>query len=158
MQKWLRRVRGAIGMGLTWAAALFAVGSVPRWMFGVNTDVPIPFVFGVFGFVAGVTFSAVLVLTESRRSLDQMSLRRFAGWGAITGLLLSALWTNAVSLPWEQSLALAPTFALACAACASGSLALARRAVRRELPDGRGDTAEPKLAGREKRRRLGGGD
>jgi hypothetical protein len=158
MQKWLRRVRGAIGMGLTWAAALFAVGSLPRWMFGVNTDVPIPLVLGVFGFVAGVTFSALLMLTESRRSFEQISIRRFAGWGAVTGLLLSALWTNAVSLPWEQSLALAPTFALACAACASGSLALAKRAVRRELPDGRGDTAGPKLTDREKRSFLGGGD
>src|SRR5258707_2008215 len=89
MRKWLRRIRGAIGMGFTWAAALFAVGSVPRWVFGVNTDVPIPLVFGVFGFIAGVTFSALLVLAESRRSIDQMSIRRFAGWGAITGLLLS---------------------------------------------------------------------
>ena len=157
MQKWLPRVRGAIGMGLTWAAALFAVGSLPRWMFGVNTDVPIPLVFGVFGFVAGLTFSVLLMLTESRRSLDQMSIGRFAGWGAITGLLLSALWTNAVTLPWEQSLALAPTFALACAACASGSLALARRAVRRELPDSRGDPVALKLTDREKRNFLGGG-
>src|ERR1700704_4633224 len=151
MGKWLRRIRGAIGIGLTWAAALFAVGSVPRWVFGVNTDVPIPLVFGVFGFIAGVTFSALLMLTEGRRSFDQMSIRRFAGWGAITGLLLSALWTNVVSLPWGQSLALAPAFALACAACASGSLAMARRAVRRELPDGRGDAGGAELTDYEKR-------
>jgi hypothetical protein len=145
-------------MGLTWAAALAAVGSVPRWVFGVETDAPIPLVFGVFGFIAGVAFSALLMLTEGRRSLDQMSIPRFAGWGAITGLLLSALWANAVSLSWGEVLAIAPTFALACAVCASGSLALARRAVRRELPDSRGDAAEPKLADREKRNLLGGGD
>jgi len=150
MGKWLRRIRGAIGMGITWAAALFVVGSVPRWVFGVNTDVPIPLVFGVFGFIAGVTFSALLMLTEGRRSFDQMSIRRFAGWGAITGLLLSALWANVVSLPWGEALAIAPVFALASAACASGSLAMARRAVRRELPDSRGDTAEAE--------RLGGGN
>ena len=158
MRKWLRRIRGAIGMGFTWAVALAAVGSVPRWVFGVNTDAPIPLVFGVFGFIAGVTFSALLMLTEGRRSFDQMSIRRFAGWGAITGLLLSALWANAVSLRWGEVLAIAPTFALACAVCASGSLALARRAVRRELPDSRGDTAEAELTDHEKRNLLGGGD
>ena len=158
MGKWLRRIRGTIGMGLTWAAALFAVGSVPRWVFGVNTDVPIPLVSGVFGFIAGVTFSALLVVAESRRSFDQMSIRRFAGWGAITGLLLSALWANAVSLTWGEVLAIAPTFALACAACASGSLALARRAASRELPDSRRDTAEAELTDYKKRNLLGGGD
>ena len=157
MRKWLRRIRGAIGMGFTWAAALFAVGSVPRWVFGVQTDVPIPLVFGVFGFIAGVTFSALLVLAEGRRSFDQMSIRRFAGWGAISGLLLSALWANAVSLRWGEVLAIAPTFALACAVCASGSLAVARRAVSRELPDSRGDTAEAELTDHEKRKLLGGG-
>src|SRR3979411_1424074 len=120
MGKWLRRIRGAIGIGLTWAAALFAVGSVPRWVFGVNTDVPIPLVLGVFGFIAGVTFSALLMLTESGRRFDQMSIRRFAGWGAISGLRLSALWANAVSLRWGETLAIAPAFALACAVCASG--------------------------------------
>jgi len=158
MRKWLRRVRGAIGMGFAWAAALFAVGSVPRWVFGVNTDAPIPLVFGVFGFIAGVTFSALLMLTKGRRTFDQMSIRRFAGLGAIAGLLLSALWANAVSLSWGELLAIAPTFALVCAVCAAGSLAVARRAVSRELPDSRGDTAEAELTDHEKRNLLGGGD
>ena len=149
MRKWLRRIRGAIGMGFTWAAALFAVGLVPRWVFGVNTDVPIPLVFGVFGFIAGVTFSGLLVVTEGRRRFDQMSLPRFAGWGAMGGLLLSALWAKAASLGWGDVLAIAPTFALACAACASGSLALARRTVRQALPDRRGDTTEAELTDHE---------
>ena len=134
MRKLLQRIRGAIGMGVTWAAACFVVGTVPRWVFGVNTDVPIPLVLGVFGFLAGVTFSVVLVLTEGRRSFEEMSLPRFAGWGAAGGLLLSGLWASAASLGWGDVLAVAPTFAFASAVCASGSLALARRAGRRELP------------------------
>jgi hypothetical protein len=141
MWRWLRRIRGAIGIGLTWAAAWSAVGSVPRWVFGFNADVPFPLVFGVLGFIAGVTFSGLLVLTEGRRRLDQMSLPRFAGWGAVSGLLLSALFVKAASLGWAEVLALAPTFAVACAVCASGALAMARRAVRRELPDSRGNPA-----------------
>ena len=114
-------------MGLTWAAACFVVGTVPRWVFGVNTDVPIPLIFGVFGFVAGVTFSGILALAEGRRRFDQMSLPRFAAWGATGGLLLSAVWAKTISLGWGDALAVAATFALASAICASGSLALARR-------------------------------
>lgn len=147
MGKLLRRIRGAIGMGLTWAAAWSAAGLVPRWVFGFNADVPFPLVLGVLGFIAGVTFSGLLVLTEGRRRLDQMSLPRFAGWGAMGGLLLSALFAKAASLGWGDVLAIAPAFALACAGCASGSLALALRAERRALPGIRRDTAEAQLTG-----------
>jgi hypothetical protein len=158
MRTWLRRIRGAIGMGLTWAAAWFVAGSVPRWVFGVNTDAPLPLVFGVFGFIAGMVFSAVLALTEGRRSFDQMSLRRFAVWGAVSGLLLSAVIAKVASLGWGDVLALAPTLAVASAVCASGTLAMARRAVRRELPDGRGNSADVELTDREKRKLFGGGN
>src|SRR5919204_531474 len=154
MRKWLRRIRGAIGMGVTWAAAWSAVGFVPRWVFGIYSDLPFPLLFGGLGFIAGVTFSGLLVLTEGRRRFDQMSLPRVAGWGAMGGLLLSALFVRGASLGWGEVLALAPTFALACAVCASGSLAVARRAVRRELPDIRGDTAEAELTDHEKRKLL----
>ena len=130
MRKWLRRIRGAIGMGLIWAVAWGAAGMVPRWILGINADVPFPLVFGVLGFIAGVMFSGVLVLTEGRRRFDQMSLPRFAGWGAVGGILLAALFAKAASLGWGDVLAVAPTFALASAICASGSLAVARRAVR----------------------------
>jgi hypothetical protein len=142
MNKWLRRIRGAMGIGFTWAAAWFVAGLVPRWVFGFNADVPFPLVFGVLGFIAGVTFSAVLVLTEGRRRFDQMSLPRFGAWGAVGGLLLAALFANAASLGRGDVLAIAPTFALASAICAAGSLALARRVARRELPDSHGDTPE----------------
>ena len=157
MRTWLRRIRGAIGMGVIWAAAWFAVGSLPRWAFGVNTDAPLPLVFGVFGFVAGVIFSAVLTMAEGRRSFDQMSLPRFAGWGALGGVLLSAVIARVGSLGLGDVLALAPTLAIASAGCAAGSLAIAKRTVRRELPDGHGNTADGELADDEKRKLLRGG-
>ncbi len=143
MRKWLRRIRGAIGMGLTWAIVLGAVGGLPRWVFGVNTDVPIPLVAGVFGFIAGVTFSGLLVLIEGRRPSAQLSLPRFAAWGAMGGLLLSALWAEAASLSLGDVLMVAPAFAVACAACASGSLLLARRAEPRALPGVHGEIDRP---------------
>src|SRR3954468_2183233 len=134
MQTWLARVRGALGMGVTWAAAWFVAGSLPRWVFGFNPDAPLPLVFGVFGFIAGVVFSAVLALTERRRRFDELSLPRFAGWGAVGGVLLSGVVAKIASLAWGDVLALAPTLIVASAVCASGSLALAKRAASRELP------------------------
>lgn len=158
MRKWLRRIRGAIGMGFTWAAAWFSVGFVPRWVLGIDSDLPFPLLFAGLGFIAGLTFSGLLVLTEGRRRFDQMSLPRFAGWGALGGLLLGVLFVRGAAYGWGEVLAIHTTFALACAACASGSLTVARRAARRELPDGRGDTTEAELTDQEKRDLLGSGD
>jgi hypothetical protein len=135
-------------MGFTWGAAWFAAGSVPRWVFGVSTDVPIPLVFGALGILAGITFSGLLVLTEGRRRLDQMSLPRFAGWGAMGGLLLSAVFVR-TAVGWGEVLAIPTTLALACAVSASASLAGARRAGTRELPDSRGNTARAELTDRQ---------
>ena len=139
MQKWLRRIRGAIGIGFTWAAAWSAAGLVPRWILGFNSDAPFPIIFGLLGFVAGITFSVLVVLTAGRRRFDEISLPRFAGWGAAGGLLLSAAFAKAASLSWRDVLAVAPTFAVASAVCASASLAVARRALRQELPEGVGE-------------------
>ena len=152
MQKWLRRIGGAIGMGVTWAVVWSAVGMVPRWLFGFNTDAPFPIIFGVLGFLAGAIFFAVLMLFEKRRELDQMTMPRFAIWGGVSGFLLSALFTRIASLGAADVFVIAPTFAVACAACASGSLALARRAEMRELRSASGDTAQAKLTDSEKRK------
>jgi hypothetical protein len=149
---WLRRVRGTIGMGFIWGAAWSVVGFMLAVATRFQADAPFPLIFGVLGFFAGVIFSAFLALTEGRRSLDQMSLPRFAGWGAIGGLLLSALFAKAASLGWGDVLAIVPTFAFASAVCATGSLAVARRAVRRELPDISEDTSEAELTDHKKRK------
>ncbi|HEU4996896.1 MAG TPA: hypothetical protein VFT29_18895 [Gemmatimonadaceae bacterium] len=150
MRKWLRRIRGAIGMGFTWGAVWAGAGMVLAVITRFQADAPFPLIFGVLGFFAGVIFSAFLALTEGRRRFDQMSLPRFAAWGAVGGLLLSAIFAKAASLEWGDVLAIVPTFALASAVCASGTLAVARRAASRALV--RQDTAE--LTDHEKQQRL----
>jgi hypothetical protein len=122
-------------MGLTWAVALSAAGAVPHWLFGFTPDAPMPILFGLFGFVAGVTFAGILALTEGRRNFGQMSMPRFALWGGLGGFLLSGAWTRIISLNAPDALGIALAFTAASAACAAGSLALARRAERRELAD-----------------------
>jgi hypothetical protein len=137
MTKWLRRIRGAIGTGLTWAVAWGGVGTIVMLGFllrtGSRPDAPFPLVFGVFGFVAGVIFSGVLGLVEGRRRFDQLSLPRFAAWGAAGGFVLAAAFVLAVSLSADPAflwnlVVVGPLFAVAAAGSAAGSLALARRA------------------------------
>lgn len=152
MKNLLRRVRGAIKMGLIWAVPWSAAGLLPRFILGYNPDAPFPIIFGVLGFAAGVTFSVVLMLTEGRRRFDQMSMPRFAAWGAAGGLLLSAFFARAASLGWADILMVAPTFAVASALCASGSLAVARRALRSGVPEIGLDSAEAQLADPETQR------
>lgn len=128
MKKWLRRIRGAVGMGLTWALAWFGAGIALLLVVGPDAaDVPFPLGFGALGFLAGVTFSGVLGLMEGRRRFDQMSLPRFAAWGAAGGFLLSGVFAWAAGLGGEF-LILGPVFALAGAGSAAGTLALARKA------------------------------
>ena len=94
MRKWLRRIRGAIGIGLTWALAWFGAGLL-LLVVGFRADVSFPLFFALLGFLAGVTFSGVLGILGGRRRFDQMSLPRFAMWGGGGGLLLSGCNPNA---------------------------------------------------------------
>ena len=130
MRKLLRRVRGAFGMGLAWALAWGGAGVVMAVVTGFTADVPFPLFFAMLGFIAGVIFSAVLALASGQRSFDQMSLTRFATWGAVGGIVMSAFFARAASLDWKDMLMVGTIFALASAVCAAGSLALARRAQR----------------------------
>lgn len=143
MSRWWRRIRGTIGMGLTWGLAWFGAGVVLLLVVGFGAaDVPFPLGFGALGFLAGATFSGILGIVERRRSFDQMSLPRFAAWGAVGGLLLSAVFILASDVGVDNLLVLGPVFALASAASAAGSLALARRAGEGESLD-----AAPEAAG-----------
>jgi hypothetical protein len=163
MTKWLRRIRGAIGTGLTWAVAWGGVGTIVMLGFllrtGSRPDAPFPLVFGVFGFVAGVIFSGVLGLVEGRRRFDQMSLPRFAAWGAAGGFLLAAAFVLAVSLTGDPAflwnlVVVGPLFAVAAAGSAAGSLALARRAQDPELLETTEDATAVEVSESESRKVL----
>ena len=132
MQRWLRRIRAAIGVGLTWGAAWFGAGMILLLIVGVGAaDVPFPLFFGLLGFLAGAMFSGILALLAGRRTFDQMSLPRFAIGGALGGLILSGIVTLAAG-PGPELMVVGPVFALAGAVSAAGTLAIARRAEKRE--------------------------
>ena len=140
LSNWMRRIRGAFGMGLTWALAWFAAGMALLLVVGPDAaDVPFPLGFGMLGFFAGATFSGVLGLVDGRRRFDQLSIPRFAGWGAVGGLLFSGIFVLAAGLGVGVLVVLAPVFSLSSAVCAAGSLALARSAEEPALLDAGGD-------------------
>ncbi len=164
MKKWLRRVRGAVGVGLTWAVGWTVVGlSVMMFadaFLGFDAsvvDLWIP-VFAYPAFLSGVTFSTVLGIAGRRRRLDEMSLRRFAGWGALGGLLvggfIATMGTVAGFPGW--GLVIGSTVTMLCTGSAAGSLALARMAEERALLAATADLAEVGLTGGEMQELLGG--
>ncbi len=98
MNKWLKRIRGALGMGLAWAAAWFVVGAIFGLVAGIASVVTgvgaglilgsvlfFSVFFGMCGFVGGAAFAVVLGIAERRRRLDEMSLPRFSAWGGWGG-------------------------------------------------------------------------
>lgn len=152
MKTWGRRIRGAIGMGLAWAAAGFGAGILLARVSSVDADLPFALLFAPLGFFAGIIFSGILVVIEGRRGFDRLSLSRFAGWGAVSGLLLSGIFVVGAALRgaslWGEFLVFGPVLTMAGAVCAAGSLALAKRAEKRELPRPSKDPAEAELLGR----------
>ena len=134
MKNLWRRIRGAVGMGLTWAAAGFGAGILLARVSPVNPDLPFALLFAPLGFAAGIIFSGILVVIEGRRGFDRTSLPRFAGWGAVSGLLLSGIFVVGAALRgsslWEEFLVFGPALVIASAVCATGSMALARLARR----------------------------
>jgi hypothetical protein len=94
MKKWLKRIRGAVGMGLAWAAVWTGVGAILQPVVA-GAVVMVELFVGALGFAAmgsigGAIFSMALGIAEGRRRFAEMSLPRFAGWGALGGLFIIA--------------------------------------------------------------------
>jgi hypothetical protein len=146
----MRRARGAIGIGLTWAAAWFAAGIIFMVAAAPHPENPFFVAWGVFGFIAGLVFASILGIIERHRGIDQLSLPRVAGWGAIGGLSLAVIVQLAGLV--GQFLLVGPLFALAGAGCAAATLALARKGDERRLLHSSADLSVPALTAHERRK------
>lgn len=148
MKKWLRRIRGAVGMGLTWAL-VWAPVAVLIGLFvdpDGSMDEMWPAIGAYPGFLGGVVFSIVLAIAARRRRLEDLSLPRVAAWGAAAGLLVGVLpftiGESTTERPlWLLATVVIGTITLLSAASAAGSLALARRAQKRALSAAFADAA-----------------
>lgn len=143
MTRWLRRLRGVIGMGITWAVGWALMGIL---MIPVRTFVPGQF-FQVFdapppalavpGFVGGVLFAIVVGIAGKRRRFSELSLPTFTAWGALGGVLLSLVPALLVGMgvasasegaaeSWRLTAIVGLPFTLMGAASAAAALLVAR--------------------------------
>ncbi len=143
----MRKIRGFLGTALVWAFAFLPV-AVTLGVYRAVTlqvDIPIPLSFRInailvvaasytlWGAISGGVFAFVLALAERRRAVEDLSTWRVAMWGAVgttslpaAVIILVFLSEGEVFFGWPATILLAVSAALG-AACAVGTLALARR-------------------------------
>ena len=128
MRAFMRWLRGAVSIGLTWAALWVLIGLVLFTVIrivhpedigpgeGLGKVLPI---LGLVGLLSGLGFAGLFSLGERRRTLRQLSLGRVALWGLLGSAAIPLLMGTDGSMGWLTGV-LGATFA-------AGSVALARR-------------------------------
>lgn len=94
MKKWMSGIRGTVLMILLWIVGwgLGFGGLIEAFVDPDGEILDIWFTaMAIPGFIGGVVFSALLRIAEGRRSFDEVSLMRFAIWGAATGLVIGGI-------------------------------------------------------------------
>ena len=145
MKKWLRRIRDAVAMGLTWAVqwAVLAVliGTITESLSGYSLEIHLDplMALAMPGFIFGVIFYTVIWFAEGSRRFDELSLSRLAAWGAVVGLLLGvlsfALGTPSGRFPlWLVVVIIVGSSTLLSTVSAVGSALLFRYFVRHKIP------------------------
>jgi hypothetical protein len=137
--KWLRKLRGLLGVGLTWGLLWGAIGAAIGLVVGLldpgawtlaNPVAEWALGLGVYGVVSGVGFGGLLSLGEGKRTLRDLSLRRVALWGvlgsAAVPLLFLGFFDAGTSL-WDVVSAMLVTAGLG-GTFAPGAIVVARRA------------------------------
>jgi hypothetical protein len=92
MKRLLRRVRGLLGVGISWGTLWGAIGAGIGFVLGLidpslwALDNPVAvwgIGMGAYGFVSGVGFGTLLSLGEGSKLLRELSLKRVALWGIL---------------------------------------------------------------------------
>ena len=164
MRKWLRRIRAAVLMGLTWAVVWLPAGLLLGLILDPDGSMDEPWVVvgALPGFLAGVVFSVVLGIAAGRRRLDELSVAKVGGWGAVAGLLIGSLpfvlgdQDPDTERVWLLPVVVISSLTLLSAVSAAGSLVLARKSERQELPAARPDVAGVGVAESEAQELPGG--
>lgn len=96
----LRKLRGALGIGVTWGVSWALLGALLGILVGIvrPSDIDpgegpatIARVLGFVGLISGIGFATLLSLTESRKSIRELSLVRAALWGFLGAAAIPAL-------------------------------------------------------------------
>lgn len=145
MRGFMRRLRGAFGIALTWGVAWAVAGAIVAAIIGwfeppVDPNIPLlqaellraATVFGIIGFLNGIAFSIALGLNERRRSFNDLSPSRVVLWGLVGGVSYPALFAlsnlvDGIRLP-NDFLVAVPICAVFGAFSAWSILSIAKRA------------------------------
>ena len=156
MNRIVRRLRGLLGVGVTWGALWSVIGAGVGLVLGIVapemwgwTDRFFEWTIGMglYGLVSGVGFGSLLALREGRRTMFEVSLRRTAIWGvmgsAAVPLLFGALGAFEAGTTIAEVLGAILVTAVLGGTFAPAAIAIARRAELRAVEESRLLGAEP---------------
>lgn len=99
----LRKIRGLVGVGVTWGTLWGVIGagiglvigiiSPGAWDWG-NPILDWAFGMGLYGAVSGVAFATLLSLGEGRKTIFDLSLRRVSIWGVLGSAAVPLLFNS----------------------------------------------------------------
>jgi hypothetical protein len=133
MDSVLRRLRGLLGMGVTWAVGwaiiMFLIGNVIQVVDPDSIDRGeepwrLALMVSVVGFISGSVFAMIFSSAERRKRIRDLSVLRSTLWGALGGAALPLLTT----MPDTVLFNTVPLGAI----FAASTVAIARRAALRE--------------------------
>jgi len=155
----LRRLRGALGMGAFWAVGGAILGGVFEVFVdptGRIVDLWIP-ALALPAFLSGVVFSGVLAIAGRKRHFRELSLRRFAAWGAVGGAIVGVAGVAVLGIANVAGIAsVLGLTAVGSSLAATGTLALARFASDPAAVEADDSLDDVGLSERERRELLGG--
>jgi hypothetical protein len=132
----LRKIRGVLGIGLTWGGTWAVIFAVTAAIIGiVDPDsidpgegaLNVMRIGAIFGFISGTGFGLLLALGERHKKILQLSMGRAALWGALSATLVPLL------TPVSDAMVIFVCPIAAAIAC--GSVAIAKKAELRTLTD-----------------------
>jgi hypothetical protein len=133
MNRLLRRLRGVVGIGLTWGVGWALFGALLTLILRVlrpedvdpgENELVAAAVFGMAGFLCGAAFGLLLAVAERRRAVADLSVPRAAVWGAVGAAAMPLL----TAMPDGMAILFAPLGGV----FAAGAVALAKQAARRD--------------------------
>jgi hypothetical protein len=148
LKKLFRKLRGLLGVGVTWGALWATIGAGIGLVLGIispelwryaNPVLEWAVGMGLYGFVSGVGFGGLLSLGEGRKTILDLSLPRVALWGVLGSAVVPVLFGMAGAFEAGTTVidilqAIAVTGVLG-GTFAPGSVAIARRAALRDPED-----------------------